>query len=138
MGSQGGTCVQLHTSSMRWGLRGVPVQLHTSSERSMRWGIGGGYLCATSHIIYEMGSQGGTCMRWGLRGYLCATSHIIHEMGSQGVLVSNFTHHPSSAHSSDDDGVGGGVVWCEASHQTAEFFAHTQTGLRALDVDMSA
>ena len=26
---------------------------------------------------------------------------------------------------------------CEASHQTAEFFAHTQTGLRALDVDMS-
>ena len=97
MGSQGGTCVQLHTSSMRWGLRG--------------------YLCATSHIIYEMGSRGGTCvqlhtssMRWGLRGYLCATSHIIHEMGSQGgtcvqlhtssmrwgcrgVLVCNFTHH---------------------------------------------
>ena len=78
--------MQLHTSSMIWGLRG--------------------YLCATSHIIceiYEMGYQGGTCvqlhtssvksMRWGLRGYLCATSHIIYEMGSQGVLVCNFTHH---------------------------------------------
>ena len=25
--------------------------------------------------------------------------------------------------SSDDDGVG--VIWCEVSHQTAEFFAHT-------------
>ena len=32
-----------------------------------------------------------------------------------------YTTHPSSAQSSDDDGVG--VVWCEASHQTAEFFA---------------
>ena len=33
--------------------------------------------------------------------------------------------------------MGWGVVWCEASHQTAEFFAYTQAGLRALDVDMS-
>ena len=117
MGSQGGTCVQLHTSSMRWGIRGVPVPLHTSSVRSMRWGLRGlivcnfthhlrngvsaGYLCATSHIIYEMGSQRGTyvqlhtsSMRWGLRGVLmCNFTHNLWDGVSRGVLVCNFTHH---------------------------------------------
>ena len=84
MGSQGGTCVQLHTlsvRSMRWGIRGVLVCNFT---HQLSDGVSGGYLCATSNIIYEMGSQGGTCvqlhtssMRWGLRG----------------VLVCNFAHH---------------------------------------------
>ena len=107
----GGTCVQLHTSSMRWGIRGdTCVQLHASS---MRWGlmgvlvynsthhlqdgvsrgtcvqdgvhmVGGGYLCATSHIIYEMGSHGGTCVQ-------LHTSSM--SLGLRGIFVCNFTHH---------------------------------------------
>ena len=73
--------MQLHTSSMEWGLRGVLVCNFTHHPGD---GVSGGYLCATSHIIYGMGCQRGTCvqlytssMRWGLKG----------------VLMCNFTHH---------------------------------------------
>ena len=118
MGYQEGTCVQLHTLSTRWGLKGVLVCNFTHHLRDLQDGVSGGYLCATSHIIYEMGSEGSTCVqlhtssmrstRWGIRGYLCATSHIIYEMGYQGVLVCNFTHHLQ-------DGVSEGYL-CATSH----------------------
>ena len=129
MGSQGGTCVQLHTSSvrsMRWGIRGVLVCNFTH----YLWdGVSGGYFCATSHIIYEMGSQRGTCvqlhtssMRWGLRGVLvCNFTHRLWDgvsggtcvqfhtssmrWGLRGVLVCNFTHHLLDL----QDGVSGGT-----------------------------
>ena len=104
MGYQGGTCVQLRTSSTRWGIRvGTCVQLHTSSPR---WGSGGlRYLCATSHIIYEMGYQGGTCVQL----YLDPLTRCMY----------NLTTHLSS----DDDGVG---VWFGVKfHIRQQNFLHT-------------